>query len=463
MTANEVFLVTAGESANAEVSEVPEKDALCGVCDPVTHDVIAVGCGPSNLSLAALATEVDGLDVAVLEAADSFEWHSGMMFPGAQLQVSPIKDLVSLVSPTNPFSFLNFVVSQGRIYRFLVSSRGGVTRREFEQYYAWAAQRVGSVRFGHRVLSARWDGTKFEVVTSQGSHFGRALVLGTGSVPRVPACARELLGPEVFHVSEYLNAPRDTSGRRVLVAGGGQSGAEVVKHLLSAPGELPGELTWLLGRDGVAPLDDSAFANDWFTPSAVRYFNERAVVERDRLLDVQRYASDGVSEDLAAQIYRRLYELDYLEPPGPDPFSYAVLPGARLSELSERGDGAYTARVSGPDAGSERKLCADIVVLATGFEQRLPSYVSAPLLVNDDGTPRARQDYRVSAGQCPVYVQNGARRSHGVADPNLSLSAWRSAVILNSVAGRQVFKTDGYSTALALESGQHENAQALLR
>jgi lysine N6-hydroxylase len=445
------------------MSEVPEEDVACGVCDPVTHDIIAIGCGPSNLSLAALATEVDGLDLAVLEAADAFEWHSGMMFPGAQLQVSPLKDLVSLVSPTNPFSFLNFVVSQGRVYRFLVSSRGGVARREFEQYYAWAAQGVGSVRFGHQVRSADWDGEKFRVATSQGVHFGQALVLGTGSVPQVPACAQELLGPEVFHVSEYLNAPRDTGGRRVLVVGGGQSGAEVVRHLLTAPGELPGKLTWLLGRDGVAPLDDSPFANDWFTPPAVRYFNERTVQERDRLLGVQRYASDGVSEELAAQIYRRLYELDYLEQPGPDSFSHAVLPGARLTGLEERGDGAYTACVSGPEAGNKRALCADIVVLATGFGQQVPPYASSLRLVNDHGTPRARQDYRVDSGQCPVYIQNGARRSHGIADPNLSLSAWRSAVILNSVTGRPVFKTDGYSTALALGSGQHDQAKALLR
>jgi lysine N6-hydroxylase len=62
-----------------------------------------------------------------------------------------------------------------------------------------------------------------------------------------------------------------------------------------------------------------------------------------------------------------------------------------------------------------------------------------------------------------VYVQNGALRSHGVADPNLSLSAWRSAVILNSATGRQVFKTEGYSSALALGSGQHDHAEALLR
>jgi lysine N6-hydroxylase len=454
---------------------MPDNDAVCGVCDPVTHDIIAIGCGPSNLSLAALATEVDGLDVAVLETADAFRWHPGMMFPGTHLQVSPLKDLVSLVSPTNPFSFLNFIVSQGRVYRYLVSSRGGVTRREFEQYYSWAAREVGSVRFGHQVHSADWDGAKFRVATSHGIHFGRVLVVGTGPAARVPACTEKLLGSRVFHVSEYLTAPRDTGGRRVLVVGGGQSGAEAVRHLLTAPGALPGELTWVLGRDGVLPIDDSAFTNDWFAPPAVRYFNERTVKERDRLLEVQHYASDGVSEDLAAQIYQRLYELDYLERPsiswgttprtprGPEPFRHAVLPGARLTGLEDRADGSYLACVSGPEAGSERVLDADIVVLATGFAQRLPPCVAPLLLVSDDGAARVGPDYRAEPGRCPVYVQNGALKSHGFADPNLSLSAWRSAVILNSVTGRQVFKTDGYSTALALAAGQQDHVQPLPR
>jgi len=165
-----------------------------------------------------------------------------------------------------------------------------------------------------------------------------------------------------------------------------------------------------------------------------------------------------VSEDLAAQIYQRLYELDYLERPNPEPFRHAILPGARLTGLEERGDGSYQACVSGPDAGSERTLDADVVVLATGFAQQLPPCVAPLRLVNDDGVARVGPDYRVESDRYPVYVQNGALKSHGIADPNLSLSAWRSAVILNSVSGRQVFKTEGYSTGLGLGAGQPDHA-----
>lgn len=35
------------------------------------HDVVAIGCGPFNLGLAALASTADGLDLVVLEEQSS--------------------------------------------------------------------------------------------------------------------------------------------------------------------------------------------------------------------------------------------------------------------------------------------------------------------------------------------------------------------------------------------------------
>jgi lysine N6-hydroxylase len=46
-----------------------------------------------------------------------------------------------------------------------------------------------------------------------------------------------------------------------------------------------------------------------------------------------------------------------------------------------------------------------------------------------------------------VYAQNAARQMRGVADPNLSLMAWRSAVIANSLLGRAVYDVNGESSA----------------
>ena len=40
-----------------------------------------------------------------------------------------------------------------------------------------------------------------------------------------------------------------------------------------------------------------------------------------------------------------------------------------------------------------------------------------------------------------MYAQNLGRVSHGIAEPQLSLMAWRSAVIANDVLGKERFAT----------------------
>jgi len=43
------------------------------------YDVIAIGCGPFNLGLAALADGVDDVQLAVLDSRPEFTWHRGLM------------------------------------------------------------------------------------------------------------------------------------------------------------------------------------------------------------------------------------------------------------------------------------------------------------------------------------------------------------------------------------------------
>jgi lysine N6-hydroxylase len=52
-----------------------------------------------------------------------------------------------------------------------------------------------------------------------------------------------------------------------------------------------------------------------------------------------------------------------------------------------------------------------------------------------------------------LYVQNMSEPTHGVADPNLSLAAWRSAQILNAVTGRKVYRVDHETSTTAWAGG----------
>ncbi|MCP3380387.1 lysine N(6)-hydroxylase/L-ornithine N(5)-oxygenase family protein [Bradyrhizobium sp. CCGUVB4N] len=83
-----------------------------------TLDVIGVGTGPFNLSLAALI-EPTRLRALFLEKREAFCWHPGRALPNSRLQVSPFKDCVTLVSPTSPYSFLNCLAQNGRLYSFI--------------------------------------------------------------------------------------------------------------------------------------------------------------------------------------------------------------------------------------------------------------------------------------------------------------------------------------------------------
>ncbi|TXC80586.1 SidA/IucD/PvdA family monooxygenase [Paraburkholderia azotifigens] len=48
-------------------------------------DCIGVGCGPSNLSIAALSHGKSEVRHIFLEKRTEFSWHDGMMLPGTSL------------------------------------------------------------------------------------------------------------------------------------------------------------------------------------------------------------------------------------------------------------------------------------------------------------------------------------------------------------------------------------------
>ena len=76
------------------------------------NDLIGIGAGPANLSLAALLTiarerGLTSLRATFLERNPAVFWHSGQMFPGTLMQTEFYRDLVTPIDPTSRFSFLN--------------------------------------------------------------------------------------------------------------------------------------------------------------------------------------------------------------------------------------------------------------------------------------------------------------------------------------------------------------------
>ena len=103
-------------------------------------DFIAVGLGPFNLSLASLLQQKSKLKYLFFEKQAQFDWHAGMQLPNSMLQVPFMADLVSMVDPTSPFSFLNYLKAQQRLYKFYFLEQPHIPRKEYNHYCQWVAE-----------------------------------------------------------------------------------------------------------------------------------------------------------------------------------------------------------------------------------------------------------------------------------------------------------------------------------
>lgn len=426
---------------------MPEPDVTA------TSDLIGIGAGPANLSLAALLSPVARVQVRLLEQRPAVSWHPGLLLPGASMQVSFLKDLVTPVAPTNPFSFLSFLVAHRRFYRFTAAGYDRPSRAEFDQYLRWVAAGLPSIEYGQRAEAVDYHADRFQVSTG-GRHFAaRSLALGSGPMPYTPPCARPHLGRTVFHASDYV-FQRPAAHQRVAVVGGGQTGAEVFLDLLDQGCR---EILLVTRRSNLLPLDDSPFQNELFTPHYTAKFLDLSLSTRQSLLATQRLASDGVSTDLLQRIYRRLYELEYTGDPATA--RPAIWPRQELVELHPRRGGCWTLVTEHLGTGHRRSETADVVVLATGYTHDLPRYLD-PLrnrIAFEEQLPVVRPDFSLVWDGPPaarIYLQNAARHTHGIADPNLSLLAWRSAVIVNSLLGRTLYDVDDHPSTIVWDERQ---------
>ena len=286
----------------------------------------------------------------------------------------------------------------------------------------------------------------------------RHLILGTGLEPRLPSFALPYLGDSVFHSSRFLQHCGDKKGRRIAIVGGGQSGAEILHHLLADSAGLPEKIYWLTRRPNLLPLDDSPFIEEIFTPAYSDYFFALPRAQRERLLGVHRMASDGISTSLLQAIYRRLYDLEFNEDKGR---RWSLFPESEVESM-EPADNGWRMRVREVQPDRRSSLDVDTVILATGFEHRIPPLLDAlrPRLHLQGGEFTVREDFSIAwerEDHNKIFVQNAARHCRGLPDPNLSLMAWRSGKIINSLVERQVYDVSEPSSVFDwLRAGEEE-------
>ncbi|WP_284283372.1 lysine N(6)-hydroxylase/L-ornithine N(5)-oxygenase family protein [Mesorhizobium amorphae] len=387
------------------------------------------------MSLACQLHEQIGQGALFLDRQVDFRWHPGIAFDSSELQVSHFKDLVTLVNPRSAYTFVNYLYENGRLYHFLNAQFEAVFRAEFEQYLNWAFHRNPLVRGGETVHEIRFDG-EFRVRTEKAVLGARNLVVGVGKQARIPPQFEGWIGRNLFHSSVVLQIDPDVGRKHVCLVGGGQSGAEVMLHLVGLPKERrPASITWISQRENYLPLDNSPFTNELFMPC----FSDRfaAMSESQRRLLLRRFllASDGISESTLRAIYQALYRHAFLEP---NPCDIVLRPGCNVSRCINAGAGHRLTLQRGIDDVGE--VVGDIVILATGYRNALPDFLEpiADRLEQTDNELAIREDFSVRWDGPPdsrIFVQNASLGQRGLADPNLSLLAWRARRILDSLLG----------------------------
>lgn len=402
------------------------------------YHTVAVGGGPANLSLAALYGSVAGDPLPVFERHPHPAWHEGLLFPGARLQTSWVKDLVSLVDPRHQLSFLNYIVTTGRVYAFLNAQFDAIPRLEYARYLAWAGRHL-DIQHGAGIDRVAFDQ---EFLLYQGGELvARAdhVVFGLGTQPRVPAGFAGRPLPGLVVADKLTGRLPEMAARRddpVVVVGGGQTGAECVLALLR---EGFTDVQWLGRRHWFAPLDDSPPANEFYRPSYTRFFQGLPHPTRETIIREQVLTSDGVSMSSLQEIYQTQYE-EHLRA-GRSPLT--LLPGREVVAVRGR-DGMISARCRLSTGGHEFRE-ARYFVLATGrCATPIPLDPDLAELVetDQDGEFMVADQYALRwkhGDRHHIHVQNRARLTHGINDPNLSLLSVRSALIVNALFDREVY------------------------
>ncbi|MFB7248890.1 ornithine monooxygenase [Streptomyces populi] len=416
------------------------------------HDIIGIGFGPANLSLAiALEEDSAGLDMLFLESsAPDTPWQSGMMLPGSDIQNHPVRDLVSLRNPRSRYSFINYLFENGRLLEHLNLPAEFPLRKEYARYITWVAGHFSRyVEYGTRVtevgVEQGEDGPVYRVTDSAGrTRYARALVVGTGRPPYVPPPFDALPeDPRVCHLTRYLPtlAALADPPRSIAVVGASQSAVELTLDLNR---RFPDAQVTVYARShSLREKDTSPFSEEGYFPGFTDYYY-RADRAGKRALDAYMRPTNYSAAD--GDVLRELYLLMY---------EHRLDGEERIRVLGNR---SITRVTCGPDGvdisatetitGERETRRADLVVLATGFrdlgpgpdQEHFPRVVSgvADRFAHDaEGYPRVSAEYLAEpalAGTPPLFLNGLCESSHGIGDAgSFSLLSLRAGTIGDSL------------------------------
>lgn len=419
---------------------------------PEMYEVICIGAGPSNLSVAAALEDTDPITAArtlMLEANDTIAWQPGMLREGALSQVSYIKDLATLRDPTSRFTFVNYLHAVDRLDDFVNMGLSTPYREEISRYHQWAAEQFDhvqirlstrAVRVGPILKNNSIEG--WTVETNRGDVFrAKHIVWGTGRDARIPLPLFDLKSDRVIHSTAFsssIGEHSDLNPARIAVIGSAQSAAE----LFLACGSLfpDATRTMIMRSIGVNAYESSKFTNELFYASYVDKFHSMNEVDRRSVLaQMHRSNYSGLAPHTLQALYSEKYLADLHEKA-----TVHFEPMTEIVGAAVEPDGAITMTLTSSYEGTFQKSF-DLVLLGTGFDPQIPRLLSE--LASEVGLtePIVDRFYRLvttssdDSGIC--FVQGTNELTHGIADSLLSVQAHRASEIARLITTHKTENT----------------------
>ncbi|WP_375412443.1 SidA/IucD/PvdA family monooxygenase [uncultured Bradyrhizobium sp.] len=424
------------------------------------YDLLGVGFGPANISLAIACEEKGFIDRCLfLDQSPNPVWQEQMLFEESldihsNIQNIPYRDLVTPRNPRSKYTFLNYLHESGRFFEHLNMDLLLPMRPDYATYINWIASHftpylktnvdvchVGTAR-------GRAEELLFRIVDKAGAEYlSHNVVIATGRPPYIPESFKDLLSARVAHLSRYksmLPVVDDPRTKRVAVVGSSQSAVEILLHINDRRPDI--ELCSIFRRFGYPLKDTNPFMSEIYFPQFTDfYFNADRGLRRRIDRDIYRTNYGACDMDVLEELYRRVY---YEKLHGRENIRIQRLMDVLSAE--KQGDNAIALQLKNAADGSCSSETFDLVILATGFrnigtgERDMPTL---PILsglahiidLDDAGCLQVTRDYEVKlAPDSPqgggLFLSGLCEATHGMGDAgSLSLVSLRAERITNLI------------------------------
>lgn len=412
----------------------------------ITYDFIAIGIGPFNLSLACLCDPIKEINALFLDQNPGFDWHPGMMIENTHLQTPFMSDLVTLADPTNPYSFLNYIKKQGRIYSFYIRENFFLLRQEYNHYCQWAASQLSNLRFNTFVESIEFcEPTNCYKVKTRDTHTQRhsiyitkKLVFGTGSTPYLPSCTNNVKN-HLIHSSEYLHNKKNFQQKKhITLIGSGQSAAEIYKDLLNDIDIYGYALNWITRSPRFSPLEYTKLTLEMTSPEYIDYFYQLPIEKRDSLLKQQKILYKGINSALINEIFDCLYAKQLAHPIKTQLMTNSELVNAVYQDTTHTLNLSFVQQ----EINQFFEITTEGLIMATGYQPVIPSFISAikhKIRWDIKGRYDVNRNYSIDHEGNRLFVQNAELHTHGFVTPDLGMVCYRNSYLIKELTGKEYY------------------------